>query len=295
MDFSDDAVPIAELLDERRHLLDVALWMVGGSAQAESVVDEAYRQWFGLPEAARRGIESPGAWLVKTVGGICLARLATSAGYAGPAAAVTARPQVGVELQHEIGEVLLTALDALAPAERAAFVLNGCFGMALGTVADVVGRPEPECAELADRARRAIRARRSHTVTPQVHDAVARAVRAACLSDDAVRLSALMRPDATAFFDGGGKLRALVRPVHGAEPVARSLLTLLAHRQRVTLTAHAVNGRTGLVARYEGQVVAVVSLDIADDRVSQAWIVLNPDKLRPWNHPARSVRPVIGS
>ncbi|MET9875750.1 RNA polymerase subunit sigma [Actinacidiphila glaucinigra] len=295
MDFSDDAVPIAELLDERRHLLDVALWMVGGSAQAESVVDEAYRQWFELPEAARRAIESPGAWLVRTVGGICLARLATSAGYAGPDAADTARPQVGVELQHEIGEVLLTALDALAPAERAAFVLSGCFGMALGTVADVVGRSEPECAELADRARRAIRACRSHSATPEEHDAVARAVGEACLSDDAVRLSALMCPDATAFFDGGGKLRSLVRPVHGAEPVARSLLTLLAHHQRVTLTAHAVNGRTGLVARYGGQVAAVISLDVADGRVSQAWIVLNPDKLRPWNHPAHSVRPVIGS
>lgn len=80
MDFSGDAVPIAELLDERRHLLDVALWMVGGTAEAEAVVDEAYRRWFELPEAARRSIDPPGAWLVKTVGAICLARLATSAG-----------------------------------------------------------------------------------------------------------------------------------------------------------------------------------------------------------------------
>ncbi|WP_431963706.1 sigma factor-like helix-turn-helix DNA-binding protein [Actinacidiphila sp. bgisy160] len=295
MDFSDDAVPIAELLDERRHLLDVAMWMVGGRAEAESVVDEAYRQWFELPEAARGVIESPGAWLVRTVGGICLARLTTSAGGTGPAVASPARPVVGLELEQEIGEVLLTALDALSPAERAAFVLNGCFGLSLGAVADVVGRSEPECAELAERARRTISACRSHPVTPEEHDAVARAVGAACVSGDAVRLSSLMCPDVTAFFDGGGKLRALVRPVHGAEPVARSLMTLLAHHQRVTLSTHSVNGRTGLVARYEGQVVAVVSLDVADGRVSQAWIVLNPDKLRPWNHPARTGRRIIGS
>lgn len=295
MDFSDDAVPIAELLDERRHLLDVALWMVGGSAEAEAVVDEAYRRWFELPEAARAAVDEPGAWLVRTVGGICLARLADSAGSPGPVGADPARPQVGVELEQEIGEVLLTALDALSPAERAAFVLNGCFGMTLGTVADVVGRSEPECAELADRARRSIRACRSHAVTPEEHDAVARAVHTACLSEDAARLSRLMCPDATAFFDGGGKLRALVRPVHGAEPVARNLLTLLAHHQRVSLSAQSVNGRTGLVARYEGQVAAVISLDVADQRVSQAWIVLNPDKLRPWNDPARPARPAVGS
>lgn len=289
MDFSGDAVPIAELLDERRHLLDVALWMVGGTAEAEAVVDEAYRRWFELPEAARRSIDPPRAWLVKTVGAICLARLATSAGGTVPSAADTERPGVGAELEQEIGEVLLTALAALSPVERAAFVLNDCFGMALGAVADVVGRSEPECAELADRARLTIRACRSHPVTPEEQDAVARAVRAACAGGDVVRLTSLMCPDATAFFDGGGKIRALVRPVHGARAVARSLLTLLSHHQRVALSAHSVNGRTGLVARYEGQVVAVISLDVADHRVSQAWIVLNPDKLRPWNHPARPV------
>ncbi|MEU1616648.1 RNA polymerase subunit sigma [Streptomyces sp. NPDC005722] len=291
MDFSDDAVPITELLDERRHLLDVALWMVGGSAEAEAVVDEAYRRWFELPEAARGTIESPGAWLVRAVGGICLSRLARSAGATGPVAGDPARPRLAAELEQEIGEVLLTALDALSPAERAAFVLNGCFGMTLSEVSDVVGRPEPECAELADRARRTIRACRSRPATPQEHDAVARAVRAACLSGDPARLSALLCPDAAAFFDGGGKLRALVRPVHGAEPVARSLLTLLAHHPRVSLSVHPVNGRTGLVACYEDRVVAVVSLDVADRRVSQAWVVLNPDKLRPWNVPDRVVGP----
>lgn len=294
MDFSDAAVPIAELLDERRRLLDVARWMVGASAETE-VVDEAYRRWFALPLAERGGIESPGAWLVRTVGGICLARLAASRGHPRPVVAAGAPAGAGAGLGEEVGAVLLTALDALPPAQRAASVLGDCPGTTGDSVAGAMGRSEPERAEPVEHARRAIRAYRSRPVAAHEHDAVVHAVAAACLSGDAPRLSSLMCPDATAFFDGGGKLRALVRPVHGAEPVARSLLTLLAHRRRVSLSAHSVNGRTGLVARYEGRVAAVISLDVADRRVTQVWIVLNPDKLRPWNPPARPVGPVTGS
>ncbi|MDW6065646.1 hypothetical protein SAZ11_57505 [Streptomyces sp. FXJ1.4098] len=105
------------------------------------------------------------------------------------------------------------------------------------------------------------------------------------MTEDAGLLASLLWPDATAFFDGGGKVRALARPVHGGEQVAHSLMTLLVRRPRTTLTAQSVNGRTGLVARYDGQVAAVISLDIADRRVAQVWVVLNPDKLRSWNQP----------
>ncbi|MFJ2197602.1 hypothetical protein [Streptomyces violaceusniger] len=167
-------------------------------------------------------------------------------------------------------------------------MLRDAFGMAPDTVADIMGRTEPECAELADRARHSLRMRHSRPTTPDEHDALAHAVRRACLSEDAELLASLLCPDATAFFDGGGKVRTLIRPAHGSRRVAHSLLTLLAHRPRTTLTTHPVNGRTGLVARYGRQVAAVISLDITDRRVARVWVVLNPEKLRCWNQPPLS-------
>ena len=287
-----DSMPIAELLDERRHLLDVAYWMLGSGSEAESVVDEAYRRWYELSEAARKQITAPRSWLAKTAGGVCLGQLALperaddancAAGAAdGPPAAEL--PAATLE-REEVSRVLLNALDSLSPAERAAFVLNDVFGMTSDTVADIVGRTEPECAELADRARHSLRAQRSRPTTPEQHDALARAVEQACTNEDAALLASLLCPDATAFFDGGGKVRALVRPVHGSQQVAHSLLTLLARRPRTTLSTQSVNGRTGLVVRYDHQVAAVISLDIADHQVAQIWVVLNPDKLRSWNQP----------
>ncbi|MCT9078309.1 sigma factor-like helix-turn-helix DNA-binding protein [Streptomyces fulvoviolaceus] len=285
-----DAVPIAELLDERRYLLDVAYWMLGSPGDAERVVDEAYRRWYGLSDAARRQITAPRSWLAKTAGGICLGRLSlpgrgTAGQRDGHRTQAAEAEEAQEKLEEEAGQVLLQALDLLSPAERAAFVLNDVFGMPPDAVADIVGRSAPECAELADRARHSLRLRRSRPTTPAEQDALAHAVRQACVSEDADALASLLCPDATAFFDGGGKVRALARPVHGNRPVAHSLLTLLAHRRHTTLTTHDVNGTTGLVARYHHQVAAVISLDIADHHVAQVWVVLNPDKLRSWNQP----------
>ncbi|MCD0484874.1 RNA polymerase subunit sigma [Streptacidiphilus sp. ASG 303] len=303
-------MPISELLDERRHLLDVAHWMLGSGSAAEEVIDDAYQQWCALAEEERARIASPRAWLAKAAGSVCLARPALprrvppgAVDGAAPGAADGVAPGAadGVApgaadgaadegdrqrlLEEEISEVLLDALDSLSPAERAAFVLNDAFGTAPGTVADIVGQPEPECAEPTDRARDSLRARRARSASVRRHDAVARRVGKACVAEDAALLASVTAPDVTASFDGGGKIRALVRPVYGREQVARSLLTLLARRPRTTLRTQSVNGRTGLVVRYDDLVAAVVSLDVAGHLVAQVWITLNPDKLRSWNRP----------
>ncbi|MFJ9131273.1 sigma factor-like helix-turn-helix DNA-binding protein [Streptomyces sp. NPDC102340] len=293
MEFADEALPIGELVDERRHLLDVAFWMLGSAGEADGVVDEAYQRWYAVPRREREAIDEPRAWLSRVVGGICLERLARPGRRrrgdldSEPVEAAGERRRM---VEREVSEVLLGALDALSPAERAAFVLNDVFGMAPRAVADIVGRSEPECSELAERARQSLRARRGRATSPDKHDTAVHGVREACAAQDQDRLLMLLASDVTAFFDGGGKVRAQVRPVHGADRVARSLLTLLAPRARTTVDPHSVNGRTGLVVRYDRRVAAVISLDISDRRIVQVWIVVNPDKLRPWNRPAPSCR-----
>ncbi|MDX3070842.1 sigma factor [Streptomyces sp. NPDC088354] len=256
MDYTGDAVSIAELLDERRQLLDVAYRMVGDGDEAEGVVAETYRRWYALSDTARADIAAPRSWLVTTARGICLAR---------PAFPDRDRERASAPVTH--GEVVGTAPAAVPRAVRPA---------------------EPEYAALAARARRWLRARRSRPGILVRHDALARAVHAACAAEDLGRLRSLLSPDATAVFDGGGKVRAMMRPVRGSEQVARSLLVLLARRPHTTLRAQSVNGRTGLVVRYDRQVAAIISLGVTGDRVGHLWVVLNPDKLRLWNRPPAS-------
>jgi RNA polymerase sigma-70 factor (ECF subfamily) len=233
-----DAVPIADLLDERRYLLDVAYCMLGSAGEAERVVDEVYRRWYGLSDEARRQIVRPRSWLAQTAGRSCLSRLAgTGQGEGGP-------DQGGS-----------------------------------GPGQECARNPEPASAGIDAALGRAL------LTAPREQDAVVRAVGRACLEGDGELLASLLCAQATAFVDGGGKIRAPDRPVHGSRQVARTLLTLLARRPRTTLSAQSVNGRTGLVLRYERRVAGVICLDVADHRVAHVWMILNPDKLRSWNKP----------
>ncbi|MFC5752401.1 hypothetical protein [Actinomadura rugatobispora] len=82
---SGAASSLAEMLDERRHLLEIAVWMFGAGA-AERIVHETYRRWYALDDGEREGIAVPRAWLTRVAGGICLQLLVSASPLpAGPA------------------------------------------------------------------------------------------------------------------------------------------------------------------------------------------------------------------
>ncbi len=67
---------LAEMLDERQHLLEIALWMFGSEVTADRIVQETYRRWYALDDEERAGIAVPRAWLTRVAGSICLDLLA---------------------------------------------------------------------------------------------------------------------------------------------------------------------------------------------------------------------------
>ncbi|MEV5049601.1 RNA polymerase subunit sigma [Streptomyces griseoincarnatus] len=231
----DDGSPLGDLLDERRHLVALAHRMLGSADDAESAVDECYRQWYALSDRERERIPVPLTWLAAGVGRICRAR------------------------------------RVLPPPE-------GSAGAARPAVPDVVVT-RPRGGEPTTLRQHAA----AEPTTLRQHDAVVHAVRRALVAADVDLLLPPLAPDAAAFFDGGGKIRTLVAPVHGRDRVALGLLRLLDRGPHTTLAAHSVNGHTGLVVRHDRRVVAVLSLDVSGAEAVRVWIAVNPDKLRSWN------------
>jgi hypothetical protein len=72
---------------------------------------------------------------------------------------------------------------------------------------------------------------------------------------------------------------------HSAEDVAQMVAILLCGQPDTELTIEAVNGSPGLALRRAGRTIAVVSIEMADARITALWIVLNPAKLRGWHRP----------
>ncbi|WP_055589030.1 sigma-70 family RNA polymerase sigma factor family protein [Peterkaempfera griseoplana] len=116
-----------------------------------------------------------------------------------------------------------------------------------------------------------------------LHTRTAADFRAACENGDLAGLVCLLDPDATVLSDDGGRFRAPRGQVRGAERTARFLIGVLAQFPRREALLGSVNGRTGLLLRQGGTVVGVVSFDVRSGRITEVWLMLNPDKLRSWN------------
>jgi hypothetical protein len=95
-------------------------------------------------------------------------------------------------------------------------------------------------------------------------------------------LIGLLDPRATATGDGGGLVSAVLRPIEGAEQIARFFVDRASAVPNVTILERTVNGQPGLVAQQDGVTVAVLAFDVAGGRIKHIWAIRNPDKLRPW-------------
>ncbi|MFI6324398.1 hypothetical protein ACIBG8_43220 [Nonomuraea sp. NPDC050556] len=103
---------LAELLDERQHLLDLALRMVGSDTAADHVVQETYRRWYALGEAERAAIATPLDWLARTASGVGLAFLADPTRV--PAAPASHTWSVPTTHQAGYGQAMLARHDRVA-------------------------------------------------------------------------------------------------------------------------------------------------------------------------------------
>jgi RNA polymerase sigma-70 factor (ECF subfamily) len=177
----------------------------------------------------------------------------------------------------------LVVLESMTPAERVALILHDVFGYSFAEVAEIVGRTPAACRQLASSARRRIRASQP-PATPAARQArIVRDFKRAWQARDIDALIGLLDPGATATGDGGGVVSAELRPVEGAEQIARFFVNLaIKAPPDITILERTVNGQPGMVAQLDGDTVAVYAFDIAGDRIKHIWAVLNPDKLRPW-------------
>jgi RNA polymerase sigma-70 factor (ECF subfamily) len=131
-------------------------------------------------------------------------------------------------------------------------------------------------------ARRRVRAARPAAAPAARQAGVVRDFRRAWEASDIHALVALLDPDATVVTDGGGLVSAMLQPVEGGEEIARRCVDFADRAPGLTVTERTVNGQPGLIAWRDGTITAVLAFAIAGDRIMRVWIVLNPEKLRPW-------------
>jgi RNA polymerase sigma-70 factor, ECF subfamily len=277
----------------RPGLVRVAYAVVGSRSEAEDVVSDC---WFRLEAADQvEPIRDVEAWATVVVSRRALDVLRSARRsrevYVGPwlpePDLVDTRgvpdPADRVTLDDTVRFALLVVLETLSPAERTAWVLHDMFGVGYDEIAGIVGRNPAAVRQLTARARKHVDAGVPRIdVTPAEHRAVVDAFAQASSVGDLHTLVSLLDPNVTLTSDGGGEVRAAIRPVHGAHRVAVFLIRTarrLAPEERAVIAA--VNGEPGLVILDGDHVVTVASLTVAAGKIVRVDLVRAPAKLHP--------------
>jgi RNA polymerase sigma-70 factor (ECF subfamily) len=282
-----------DLHPELRPLLfSIAYRMIGSVSEAEDIVQEAYLRYHRAQPA---DVENPKAYLSAVTTRLAIDHLRSARArreeYIGPwlpepllTDEGAGDPSAQAELADSLSLAFLVLLERLSPVERAAFLLREVFAYPYDEIAEVIGKSEGNARQLVSRARRHVDAERPRfDVDRQAHEELTDRFLEATQSGDIEGLIALLAADVYTYTDGGGKVQAARRPIHGQDQVARFMVAIARpERGAAGITMHRVdvNGQPGrLMVDAEGRPVGVLTLDVADGLVQTVRIVINPDKL----------------
>ncbi|HEY8876030.1 MAG TPA: RNA polymerase sigma factor SigJ [Roseateles sp.] len=298
-----DLSPTARALrfdrDHARRLRALAYRMLGSRAEAEDIVQEAWLRWAEVDAAT---VQHEGAFLSRLVTNLCLDRLRSAAvqreHYVGvwlpePMLEDEALfgwapgPEKQAEFAQDVSIAFMLALERLSPLERAAFLLHDVFDLDYDEIARHLDRSEAACRQLISRARKNIKADYARReVAKEEAERLVNAFMDAVRSQDVSALTQLLADDAVLMADGGGKVSAVPKPLHGGAQIARIFIGFaqLPTSQAWRLVPAVVNGLPGLLILDDsagGRLVQTIALAPAAEagQVGAVYIQRNPDKL----------------
>ncbi|GAA4943670.1 RNA polymerase sigma-70 factor [Nonomuraea thailandensis] len=280
-------------------LVAVAYRILGSVADAEDVVQEAWLRWSGVDQTA---VEDPKAFLITVTSRLAIDRLrwakSRRESYVGPwlPEPISTAPDVAehAELADSVEMAMLVVLETLSPLERAVFVLREAFDLPFSEIAQIIGRAEPATRQLARRARDHVRDKRPRfDVDRDERRRVTERFLGASAGGDLDALIELFADQVSMVSDGGGKARAALRVITGAENVGRYLQSInspaniakfmasIGRSQLADLSfaVETLNNAPAIVISAEGRVISVIALVIADGKIETIYVLANPEKI----------------
>ena len=273
----------------RSRLFGLAYRMLGTPADAEDVLHDAWLRWDAQDVDA---LDDAEAWLVTVTTRLALDRLRRAkterAHYPGPwlpepLLADADQPEARLERTESLTLSFLVLLERLSADERAAFLLREIFDYSHAETAAMLDISEDACRQRVHRAKQRLRDERPRQGAPDHHrqhrllERFAEALR----TPDIDTLRALFAEDAVHISDGGGLVTATLRPLHGAERLARLYLQIALHQQAdgVCHEIHTLNGAPALLSWHDGNLISASWIDDDGTGISAIHALRHPGKL----------------
>jgi len=261
---------------ERPRLTAIAVRILGSEADADDVLQETW-----LRISRTDDVDDLPAWLTTVVTRLCLDQLRKRRTRSVAEAAASADlapvdPEADALLAEKMGGAMQVVLDALAPAERAAFVLHDVFGHPFDEISAIMGRSGTAVRQLASRARRKVQGVPEPVASPAARAESRRVVDAfltAARGGDLATLLLLLAPDAVMRADLVGQKMGTDPVYDGAAAVASRLNGA---RGAAPVT---IDGELGAAWIHAGVVKVAFVFHVEAGLVREVELIADPDVL----------------
>lgn len=283
----------SEFEKHRPAIAGLAYRMTGSHAEAEDLAQEVYLHWLKADHAS---ISNPRSWLMtvcsrRSIDTLRSGRVSRT-DYIGPWLPEPLQtkledepapsPESKLEIAENVTMAFLMVLERLAPKERAAYLLHDIFDVDYSDIAVTLEISEPACRKLASRARQNVQ-NNNKTVFPakDKQEMLVDVFLEAIHTGNTSALASQLAEDVVLKTDGGGKAKAVIRPLCGQRPVTRFIGNVLGRAWRgAEIITTEINATLGILVKENGKTVATVSfVHDEDGKVADVLIMRNPDKL----------------
>ncbi len=276
----------AEWQTHRPAVFGAAYRLLGSVADAEDVVQDT---WLRAAGARLDDVDDLRAWLITVAArrayDILKSARVRREDYPGPwlPEPLLTGPDASepVLVDESVSSAMLLIMEELSPPERVALVMHDVFGVEFARISDMLDVSVPAARQLASRARRRVAtAKESAPQASKTERArMLLAFRAAYLSGDLAGLVALLHPGAVYVTDGGGKVSAARKLIHGGERIAEVMVRVGRQWRPDRIDVIEVGGEPALAFYRQGGVHSVDTVQITDGLIAAYRKVINPEKL----------------
>lgn len=281
-------------IDLKPLLLSLAYHTLGSFTEAEDIVHDVFLSW---EEKSPQQVLDVKAYLCKAVHNRCVDYIRSSERnrqvYVGPwlpepintGEVQKNDPLAGMVWRESLTTAGLLLLQQLSVTERIVFLLREVFHYRFDEIAEIVDKSTANCRQIFHRAKKSIGQlpERSSAVIEK-KTALAERFAEALMSGNIGLLIELLSSETVLYTDGGGKVKAALRPINGSDRIVRYFVGI-AHELPTGYRVETceINGIPGVRLTAGEITFAVITFEDVQDQLTSVYVVMNPEKLSYFN------------
>lgn len=270
-------------------LFSIGYRMLGSITDAEDLLQETFLKAYQLDDEK---IDNKKAYLCKIMTNRCLDVLKSSRNrretYIGPwnpeplllDTSTEFDPPEAALRKEGLSIGYLRMMEHLSPNERAVLLLREVFDFSYSEIAHMVEIKEDNCRKVFSRAKHKMASVEGESLDYKKNQSIINRFIEALQMQNMDTLLKLLSKNVTLYSDGGGKVKAAIRPI-STQPNVLSLLYGIMKMvpEDFSSELNIVNGQPAVVNYSKNQIHSVVSFYIVNDIIEEIYIIMNPDKL----------------